>query len=67
MPHKSKKDKVERTLNIFFKRSNHVGLVVLYLILLIDYSFDQESSKAGRSKKSGGKNGPTDNQDVSIL
>lgn len=67
MPHKSKKDKVERTLHNFFKRYKHVGLVVLCLILLIDNSFDQESSKAGRSKKSGGKNGPTDDQDVSIL
>lgn len=40
---------------------------MLCLILLIDYSFDQESSKLGRSKKSGGKNGPADDQDVSIL
>lgn len=40
---------------------------MLCLILLIDYSFDQESSKLGRPKKSGGKNGPADDQGVSIL
>lgn len=40
---------------------------MLCLIVFIGYLFYQESSKLGRSKKSGGKNGPADDEDVSIF
>lgn len=62
MPHRSKKEKV-KLFSCALVCGNLAGAPVLCLSLTL---FCQESSKLGRSKKSGGKNGPADDQDVSM-
>lgn len=65
MPHRSKKDKVKLFSWVSCLSESCRTLSVLCLLSFSITRFRQESSKLGRSKKSGGKNGPADDQDVS--